>query len=184
MGGGILADVSAFPQPKLYPNIARHIKNKHHQEIRVVKVLMMQKKSKERRQAWDSIIKEGDYYHNYEVLETKKGMLITKYRPRKEHSSDNYLPCEFCRGHYVLDDLWKHQTKCYERKGQMGNQWLMENYCNQPATSRSSKMSLIEWWMMRSKSLCRKTTEFWISEQNLFGNIVTYNSLVHLCNRK
>ncbi|XP_014673983.1 PREDICTED: uncharacterized protein LOC106814198 [Priapulus caudatus] len=60
------------------------------------------------------VLNKGNFRHNYEVLEKKKGMLIPKYR-QKNTSSKSLVPCEFCLGMYSRKVLWEHQTRCCKR---------------------------------------------------------------------
>lgn len=94
-------------------NIARHMSLKHQNEVEVAKILMLPKKSKERRKMWDILVKKGDFAHNYSILQKGHGILIPKYRSRKPApNTKDYLPCQYCKGFYKKLDLWKHQKSC------------------------------------------------------------------------
>lgn len=56
----------------------------------------------------------GNYEHNYEVIKEGSGMIVPKYRPRKDEQKEAklYIPCQFCFGTYKKEDLWKHQKRC------------------------------------------------------------------------
>ena len=100
---------------KLFPNIARHLEKKHKNEKEVVQILLEKKKSKERRAMWSALVNKGDFAHNFSVLEEGKGTIISKYRSKKEDPVvKDYLPCQYCRGFYKRDDLWRHQKSCKE----------------------------------------------------------------------
>ena len=102
---------------KMVKNIARHLEQTHQNEPEVVKILLIRKRSKERRKAWECLVNKGDFHHNYQVFEKGNGMLIPKYRkktPTTEGNGVNYIPCEFCQGLFVKTDLWKHQKSCQE----------------------------------------------------------------------
>lgn len=94
-------------QSKLY----RHLSTKHASEIDVARALAFPVKSKERKRAWLKVAALGDFLHNSAVNEKGHGILIPKYRPAS-HTEKKYLPCEYCRGHFVSTDLWKHHKSC------------------------------------------------------------------------
>ena len=60
---------------------------------------LWKKGSKERRVAWRKLLNEGDYYHNYEVLESGKEKLIPKYRGRNK-TVDDFFVCVHCKDLY------------------------------------------------------------------------------------
>lgn len=97
---------------KLYPNIARHLERKHKDEIDVAKVLILPKKSYERRKAWEKLVNEGDFAHNYNVLEKGDGQIIPKYRCSNREKSIKLIPCTVCHGMYRKNELWQHFKKC------------------------------------------------------------------------
>lgn len=93
-------------------NVARHLSLKHQNEPEVAKILILPKRSKERRKMWDVLVKKGDFNHNYGVLEKGNGIFIPKYRAKTDNDCKAYLPCQFCKGFYKKSDLWKHQKTC------------------------------------------------------------------------
>lgn len=97
---------------KLFPNIARHITNKHASELDVAKILLLPKKSKQRRMAWQKLVNKGDYAHNYSVLEANNGTAIPRYRSRKQQERSNFVFCYSCKALYKKKDLWKHKKTC------------------------------------------------------------------------
>ncbi|XP_051810681.1 uncharacterized protein LOC127535832 [Acanthochromis polyacanthus] len=56
--------------------MSRHLLRRHQDKVEVAKVLSLPKNSKERRQQLDYIRNKGNFEHNVEVLENKKGKLI------------------------------------------------------------------------------------------------------------
>lgn len=94
------------------------MERKHSNETEVAKILILPKGSKERRNAWITLISKGNYNHNCKVLEKGRGTIIPKYRPRKneEKEKEKYLPCVHCLGFFVGTDLWKHQKTCPANK--------------------------------------------------------------------
>lgn len=102
---------------KLYPNIARHLSNKHSAEHEVAKILVLPKKSKLRRKAWEELVNRGDFSHNYHVIDKGYGMVIPKYRSKKGNENvRSLIPCQSCRGFYKKSDLWKLQKRCCGQK--------------------------------------------------------------------
>lgn len=101
---------------KLIIKVPRHMEKKHENEIEVAKILVMPKRSKERKNAWMTLVSKGNYSHNCNVLREGKGTVIPKYRPRSEdmvlYTKDEYLPCQFCLAFIRRSDLWKHQRSC------------------------------------------------------------------------
>lgn len=98
----------------MYPNIARHLERKHGNEIEVAKILILPKKSAERRTEWGKLVKAGNFQHNYDVYESGKGEVIPKYRSSNEQCLD-LIPCYFCRGLYRRKELWRHFKTCQKK---------------------------------------------------------------------
>ena len=80
-----------------------------YKESDVARILNLTKKSAERQKAWDGLVKQGDFNHNYTVLEKGKGVVIPKYRNVEGVNARRYIPCEHCKGFYSKNDLWRHQ---------------------------------------------------------------------------
>lgn len=76
----------------MYPRISRHYQQVHSNEAEVAKILMLAKKSKERKALWANLVNKGNYHHNCQGLQKKHGAIIPKYK-EKEHLQ--YVPCEF-----------------------------------------------------------------------------------------
>lgn len=97
---------------KLYKDLGKHIIHKHTNELEVAKLLLLEKKSEERRKAFLSITRAGDYYHNCEVLKKKCGELILARMPtpaeQSLHSFHDYSPCPRCLGFMLKKHLWHH----------------------------------------------------------------------------
>jgi len=88
---------------------------KHKNELSVGQILSLPKGSNERRKAWVKIIKEGDYKHNFDVLEKGEGILIPKYRG-KNIQVDALVPCPTCKGLYRKKKVAAHSLACCTRK--------------------------------------------------------------------
>lgn len=85
---------------------------KHAKEAEVAKVLTFDKKSKERKDGFSKLTKVGDFYHNVDVISTKKGELILVRRPTEMElqlkSYNDYGPCPNCLGFMLKKHLWLH----------------------------------------------------------------------------
>nr|XP_022296603.1 uncharacterized protein LOC111106281 isoform X2 [Crassostrea virginica] len=99
---------------KVLANMARHYTLVHFNEPQVAKILILPKKSKERRQLWEKLVNNGDFEHNYSVIEKGHGVIIPKYRKESSESVvlKDYVPCFHCKGMYKKTDLWKHTSQC------------------------------------------------------------------------
>lgn len=97
---------------KLYPNIARHLTNVHKSQHEVAKILILPSKSKQRRSEWQKLVNKGDHAHNYQVLDTKRGLIIPRYRSKDEQETSDYVFCYGCKAYYKKNDLWKHTKTC------------------------------------------------------------------------
>ena len=117
---------------KMYQNIARHLTLVHKDESDVARILNLTKNSKERRKAWEVLVNQGDYSHNYTVREQGQGLIVPKYRSEDGQDACKYLPCEYCKGFYSnLSDLWRHQKACVNKSS---NQ-MEKGHHGQPAAS-------------------------------------------------
>ena len=99
----------------MYQNIARHLTIVHKEESDVARILNLTKKSAERRKAWDGLVSQEDFNHNYTVLEKWKGVVIPKYHNVEGANARRYIPCEHCKGFYSKNDLWRHQRTCNKK---------------------------------------------------------------------
>ncbi|CAG9773503.1 unnamed protein product [Ceutorhynchus assimilis] len=68
----------------------------------------------------------GNFYHNTEVLATKKGNLILVRRPTEDESrfstATDYGPCPFCLGFMLKKHLWHHVKNSCTAKPQKDDQ--------------------------------------------------------------
>ena len=96
---------------KMVIKMARHLELKHSNETCVSQILALPKGSKIRRRSWLKMINNGDYNHNYDVLEKGVGTVIPKYRG-KNSSVDGLRPCSNCNGMYRKSKLSVHVKSC------------------------------------------------------------------------
>lgn len=92
------------PQSKL----PRHLQTRHPEESDVVE--FVQDKSKAARQTLLCKLRNlGNHIHNCEVKRENRGTLIVGYRPSGHVDAEDYGPCSYCYGYYVMKDLWKYR---------------------------------------------------------------------------
>lgn len=128
--GGIHLHLKALPKPgykkrydkinfctfchkEMHSKISRHLLT-HKNELKIMEIQMLPKKSKKRGMLFLELINEGNYKHNIEVLKNG-GIFITARRESPDslnHSPDEYLPCEFCKGFFLKNLLWHHAKTC------------------------------------------------------------------------
>ncbi|XP_066596703.1 putative leucine-rich repeat-containing protein DDB_G0290503 [Prorops nasuta] len=106
---------------KLVVKIARHLEVRHSKEADVQAFLKLRKKSKERSILIADIRKKGDY--NYNTNKTvNNGNLIVLRLPSKDknRSTNDYIACANCKGHYMRSSIRHHFAKCtnYTFKGE------------------------------------------------------------------
>lgn len=111
---------------KLIINMARHFEVVHSEETEVSKYLAYPKNSRERRDGFKEIIRVGDFYHNCNVLATKKGELILIRRPTESEinfiATKDYGPCPNCLGFLLKKHIWHHiKFICKEKSISVGS---------------------------------------------------------------
>ena len=93
---------------KLIIKMSDHLQRVHGTEFEVVRVLATEKGSLCRRRAWSQLLKEGDYEHNFKVLQNEEGGYIPKYRSKKQRAVEDFVPCHICKGSYKRSLLYLH----------------------------------------------------------------------------
>ena len=84
---------------KTVTKLSIHLQRVNHGEPQVARVLAMTKGTPERRRGLVELLNEGDFKHNYTVLEKGIGVLIPKYRTKKRSVGD-CVTCPYCKGLY------------------------------------------------------------------------------------
>ena len=115
---------SCFFCNKEYAKIARHLQQVHGEEEEVKEALKYPANNEKRKKQFEKLCRMGNFNHNMRVLELKKGELKVVRRPTSEGSSNpaNYLPCKFCHGFFVSDELWRHAPKCQFKEDEAGKE--------------------------------------------------------------
>lgn len=101
-----------FCSKNIKSKISRHILT-HKLEPKVMKILSLPKKSKERKVELELLANEGNFKHNLEVLKKKEGLLVVARRDSQSHHNPNdFLPCEYCKKFILKKNLWLHHRTC------------------------------------------------------------------------
>ena len=105
---------SCFFCNKEYAKIARHLRQVHSNEEEVKTALSLPVNDKKRKNLFEKLGRMGNFNHNMRVLENKEGELKVVRRPTSETTSDpqNYLPCKYCHGFFMSNELCRHASKC------------------------------------------------------------------------
>jgi len=71
-------------------------------------------RNQESQKIFEGIRLLGDYHHNCNVLQLKKGEIIVVRKPSNETSIDaeDYVPCMHCYGFFKGDELFRHVKIC------------------------------------------------------------------------
>lgn len=101
--------------------MARHLELKHADETAVAKLLVMEKKSSQRRNGFIKLIRAGNFYYNMEVLAARRGQLMLCRRPdpTQKCKYTDFGPCPHCLGFMAKSHLARHAKSCFSRTGQL-----------------------------------------------------------------
>ena len=101
-----------------FTQLAKHLERKHAEETDVAHAIHFPKGSKVRQTLLDQIRNKGDYEHNFKVLKSGEGEIVTKKLVKNPSISvRDFLPCQHCFAFYRKTDLWRHERSCKARKG-------------------------------------------------------------------
>ena len=105
---------SCFFCKKENSKIARHLEQVHGEEEEVKIALSYKRNDKRRKHQFEKLCRFGNFNHNMEVLERNEGELKVVRRPAPNTKVDpnDYLPCKFCHGFFLSDEIWRHAPKC------------------------------------------------------------------------
>ncbi|CAK6976189.1 uncharacterized protein LOC117812108 isoform X2, partial [Scomber scombrus] len=92
--------------------MSRHLERMHNDEMDVAKAFSFPKNSKDRRLALDLIRNKGNFQHNTDILENKKGKLIPFKQPKKKTEAQKFLHCVYCFGLFTKRSMWRHFRVC------------------------------------------------------------------------
>lgn len=85
-------------------NFSRHIQRNHTHEFEVQKIFAKPRKSKERRELFSSLRKQGNF------LKSQSGEAKPVKTPNLPNTT--FLPCVHCLGLYASKQLFRHRKKC------------------------------------------------------------------------
>ena len=96
--------------------MSTHLTLCHSEEFEVAYVITLKKGSRERRQAWAKLLHQGDYNHNFDVLESGRGKVIPKYRSKSnDQNVEDLIVCSYCKALYNKYLLYQHNKTCFMR---------------------------------------------------------------------
>lgn len=103
--------------------MSRHFSRKHSDKLDVVKAFSCPKNSKERCLQLNYIRSKGNFEHNTDVLESKKGKLIPCKQPKKKTEGLEFMHCIYCYGLFTRRVMWRHfQVYKFHPKGKTSKQ--------------------------------------------------------------
>ncbi|KAF5274424.1 hypothetical protein FQR65_LT04340 [Abscondita terminalis] len=109
---------------KIVLNLSRHLNTVHSNDTAVARILALPKGSKQRREEFGKLMREGSFYHNCEVLQLKQGELILLRRPtpfeQKKYTYINYGPCPDCLGFMLKKNIAYHMKSNCSAKSKIG----------------------------------------------------------------
>lgn len=124
---------------KTFLNMSRHFEQVHSNEMEVAKILAMEKSSKQRKDAFATIIRAGDFNYNSEVLANKEGALILVRRPTEAESKfvgyEDYGPCTNYLGFMLKKHLWHHIKTCSKKSDKQ-----LDFHCNKNVVAESEAL--------------------------------------------
>ncbi|XP_038147926.1 uncharacterized protein LOC119787925 isoform X2 [Cyprinodon tularosa] len=97
---------------KIVQKMSRHLRRKHIDEVDVAKAFSFPKHSKERKRQLGYIRNKGNFEHNSDVLETRKGKLIPWRQPEKKSDGHKFAHCVSCYGLFSRRAMWRHFKVC------------------------------------------------------------------------
>jgi hypothetical protein len=65
-----------------------------------------------------SIINQGIYKHNLNVLRAQDGVLMVACSPARNHGACDFMPCQFCLQFFIKRELYRHCRECMFRVGE------------------------------------------------------------------
>lgn len=81
--------------------MAQHLKRKHSDEKEVALAICHPPTSKKHRQILEELRRQGNYFHNIEVLQKGYIEIVTYRQPSQHADVEDYLPCNMCFGFFI-----------------------------------------------------------------------------------
>ena len=93
--------------------IARHLMSRHIDEEEIAKIAAKKKLNyHEYRVGIKKVKNHGNFNYNAKILAMGGTELVLARKPVKARKPDEFLPCIFCYGFFVVDELWRHCAHC------------------------------------------------------------------------
>lgn len=132
----------------LQTKFARHLENKHKNEVDVRNFMCYPVNSVKRKKIIEKIRKYGNFLHNTDAS-LNTGTLIVARRPQEKYrkSSKNYTCCGYCGGYYAKSNLRSHYKDCNKKhvkgaKGQLLESRQITGYSH-PRASEKMRRKII-----------------------------------------
>lgn len=102
--------------PQKISKFAEHIIARHMSEKEVYNISCLEKNSSPRKKEIAKLRDLGNYLHNVNVVQEKKGEIVFGKRPSQRSNVDlnRYSPCNNCYKFLITADLWRHHKKCLQ----------------------------------------------------------------------
>ena len=100
---------------KLQTKCARHLMQKHKNEMEVQRAMALPP-GKEKRAFFENLIHRGNFKYNSDVIRSGKGTIIPARRPPKADvvTRRDMLPCDKCMGFFSRRNLYRHRCNLSE----------------------------------------------------------------------
>ena len=93
-------------------NLSKHLLNTHMDASYVKEVLMLPKRSCDRKHLLEKIRNLGDFKHNCAVHSKGEGVIIPWRSPPSPVPASEYIPCPDCYAFFQETHLWRHHKEC------------------------------------------------------------------------
>ena len=106
-----------FCGTRIKSKISRHILNVHADKMAVQEILLLPKRSKDRRMQLQQLVNDGNFKHNIESIRKGHGEIVVARRSTLiSKTALDYTACEFCKKWQSKKNLWRHTKTCVARK--------------------------------------------------------------------
>lgn len=97
--------------------MSRHLLSVHMDEEAVKEILLLPKRSAQRRYLLQKHVNDGNFKHNIASVQKGKGNIVVARRSLlTNRSTSDFTACEFCKKWMSKKNLWRHTKVCLVRK--------------------------------------------------------------------